>query len=125
MKRFLILLLFLFPVSLFAENHGLTLTWTASPSASSCTGTCIPSYNILEGSSAGNESTTVFANTTSLTYTDDGPLMNSYLGTTRCYVIQFQEIVSGLTLNSANSNEVCFSFPAIPAAPSSLSVIAH
>ena len=51
--------------------------------------------------------------------------MNSYLGTERCYVIEYQEVISTLTLTSANSNESCFSFPAQPAAPTGLAVTAH
>jgi hypothetical protein len=107
-------------------NHGVSLTWGASTAASCLTATpptCTSfGYNVFEGSGTGLESTTPLNGSliTTLSFTDNGPSMNSYLGTTRCYVVQAVEVASGLTLNSANSNEVCFSFPTAPLAPASL-----
>jgi len=128
-----LLLLALSALMLFAQgqNHGATLTWTASSSAAGClptgTPTCTGGYNVFEGPS-GNESAASLngAPLAALTYTDNGATMNVFLGTTRCYVIQYQEVIGGtLTLNSANSNEVCFSFPALPTAPTSLGGSMH
>ena len=107
-----------------AENHGATLAWGASASAAAClpssTPACAGSYNVFEGSGPGLESSTPLNSSpiTVLTFTDDGSTMNAYLGTTRCYVVQFQEVVGGtLTLTSPNSNEVCLQFPPAPSAP--------
>lgn len=106
-------------------NHGITLTWNASPSAAGCTGTCTGSYLVFEGPASGQESTTPLATVTATTDTDNGPTMNAYLGTTRCYVVAFQEVIGGLTLTSANSNEACFSFPQTPGSASTLEITAH
>jgi hypothetical protein len=112
-------------------NHGVTLNWTVSTSASCLTATpptCASfGYNVFEGSGPGLESTTPLNSSlvTTLTFADNGPTMNAYLGQTRCYVVQAVEVASGLTLNSANSNEVCFSFPQAPAGPGSLNGSIH
>lgn len=111
------------------ENHGATLTWTASLSAATCLPTstppCAGSYLIFEGPHTLQESTTPLATVTGLTYTDDGANMNSYLGTTRCWVVAYQEVIGTLTLTSANSGEACFSFPPMPSAPGTPTLTAH
>jgi hypothetical protein len=85
---------------------------------------CAWGYNILEGS-LGNETTKLNTSPlTVLTLTDDGAQMNSYLGTTRCYVVQFQEVVGGLTV-TANAPETCFSFPSAPSSATTVVIMGH
>ena len=95
-----------------AQNHGVTLTWAASPSAAGCTSPCTYGYNVFEGAGSGLESTTPFnaAPVSGVAFTDNGSTMNAYLGTTRCYTVQFQEVVSGLTLSSGPSTGRAFRF---------------
>lgn len=114
-----------------AKNHGITILGISDASAASCTAatvaangyTCVATYLVFEGASSANENmTTPFGTFTAAPWDDNGPTMNSYLGTTRCYVFQFQEVLtysggSTLTIGSANSTEYCFSFPSAPAAP--------
>jgi hypothetical protein len=110
------------------QNHGVTLTWGASACSAVAPATCSSfGYNVFEGPGPGQESTTPLntALISGLTFSDNGPTLNAYLGTTRCYVIQAQEVTSGLTLSSANSNELCFSFPAPPAAPGTVTGAIH
>lgn len=133
MKRlltFAILIFFLLSARLAAaqENHGTTLTWGASSCSAVAPQTCSSfGYNVFEGSAPGKEGSTPINSSlvSGLSFTDDGPTMNSYLGTTRCYVVQAQEVVSGLTLSSANSPEACISFPAPPAAPATPAATIH
>lgn len=106
------------------ENHGATLTWGASPTQTSCVSPCTWSYNVLEGT-AGNETTKLNTSPlTVLTLTDDGPNMNSYLGQTRCYVVQFQEVLGGLTL-TANAPETCVAFPSSPSSATTIVITVH
>jgi hypothetical protein len=110
------------------QNHGVTVTWVASACSAAAPGTCSSfGYNVFEGPASGQESTAPFNASliSGLTFTDNGATMNAYLGTTRCYVIQAQEITSGLTLSSANSPEVCFSFPNQPSAPGTAAISPH
>ena len=131
MKRIILLLAFiLLAGNLMAANHGVTLSWGASTSASCLTAspaTCTAfAYQIFEGAAAGQENMTTPLTTVSvLTFTDNGATMNAYLGTTRCYVVQAQETSGGLSVNSASSNEVCFSFPQTPAQVGTLSGTMH
>lgn len=125
---FLLGALLLFPLFSSAQTpHGVTLSWVASTSASTCTSPCTSGYNVFEGPATGQESATPINATllTVLGYADNGPTLNAYLGTTRCYTVGFTETVGGLTLQSGPSNEACFSFPSAPAAPSGLSITAH
>jgi hypothetical protein len=101
-------------------NHGVTIAWGASSCSAAAPATCSSfGYNVFEGPGPGQESTTPLNSSliSGLTFSDNGQSMNAYLGTTRCYVVQAQEVISGLTLSSASSSEVCFSFPTPPAAP--------
>ena len=115
-----------------AENHGLTITATASVSATTCKSTntipCTGTYNLYEGPTPAAELSTPI-NTTALAnpnFTDDGPTMNAYLGTTRCYTWTFVEsLAGGLILESVPSTEACFSFPNPPAPPTLPALAAH
>jgi hypothetical protein len=139
MKRLLVVLILLCASTLAAaqQNHGITVTAISDTSAAACTSatiaangyTCTFIYQAFEGASPGNEIMAApFGSFAAAPWSDNGPAMNSYLGTTRCYVFQFQEVLtypSGpLTLNSGNSAEWCFSFPAPPSAPS-LTITPH
>src|SRR5690349_10557811 len=105
-----VLLLLLTSTPLFA-NHGVTLTWTASTSQASCVSPCTYTYLIYEGPASGQESTSTLISTSGLTATDDGPTIDAYSGTTRCYIVKFQESLNGTVTTSGPSNEACFSFP--------------
>jgi len=132
MKKNLILILLISMITIVGwliaaapENHGVTLSWTAT--TTTCTSPCVGGYNVFEGPSTGQESTTPLNSSlvTGTSYTDDGSTMNSFLGTTRCYVLQYQETINSLVLTSVNSNEICFSFPSQPAPPTSVSGTLH
>ena len=128
MKFALALLLLCLPLQLLAAgNHGVTLTWTAPPAQAACVSPCTYHYDLFEGPSAGNESSASFnlLPITALTYTDDGPTLNAYLGTTRCYYVVFTEVSGGLTLVGPQSNEVCVTFPSAPGAPTALTATFH
>jgi len=51
--------------------------------------------------------------------------MNSYLGTTRCYVVQFQTTTGALVLTSPNSNEACATWGSQPATVNGLVLAIH
>lgn len=109
------------------QNHGVTLTWSDSSAQAGCVSPCTYGYNLYEGAGPGLESASPMnpALITTSTYMDNGSAMNAYLGTTRCYTVQFQETSGGLVLTSPMSSEACFSFPAAPAAPSSFGGVIH
>jgi hypothetical protein len=78
---------------------------------------CTFGYNVFKGTVAGAESLTPLNSIplTALTYTDTITLTSSLQ--TYFYVVQAVETASGITANSANSNEVSATFPGVPAAP--------
>jgi len=54
--------------------------------------------------------TKLFASTTKLKFVDDEPKKGAYRGTTRCYVVRYQEtILKGVTVGES-CNETCVSF---------------
>lgn len=107
-------------------NHSVTLTWTASASASSCTATgnppCTFGYNVYRGTVAGQESVTPINASliTGLTFVDSSITLQAS-PVTYYYVVQAVETVAETTGSivspSANSNEVSAPFPGIPQAP--------
>jgi hypothetical protein len=111
-----------------AAQNGLNYTWNASTSAATCLATatpaCVGGYNIYIGTAPGAEST-IPANTALLTTTAYSYSAANLLGTTVCAVVRFQETIGALVLTSPNSNEVCFSFPNAPAAPTGLADAAY
>jgi CRISPR/Cas system endoribonuclease Cas6 (RAMP superfamily) len=129
MKRLLLFAAILFVAAVAkgqAENHGVTLTWTASTSAATCTSPCVGKYLLFEGPSPGAEVMTApLATVSALTYTDDGVAMNTYLGTTRCYVVQFQTTTGAVVLNSASSGEACATWPSTPSTVTGVVVTIH
>ena len=133
MKKLFLTLVFalLTPVLVAAQNHGVNLTWTADTSAATCLSTSIPacvgSYLIFEGSAPGQESSTPLATVpqSTLIYVDNGTTMNAYLGTTRCYTMQFQEVVGTITVTSLSSSESCATFPSVPNIPSTPALSIH
>lgn len=102
-------------------NHGITFSVTDT-SAATClpANSCIGTFLVFEGPASGQEVMVApFATFSASPWLDDGPSMNAYLGTTRCYLFEYQEVIGGtMTLTSGNSTETCFSFPNNPAAPS-------
>ena len=119
------------PITAQAALHGATLTWTASTAAATCLGTsnppCSYGYQIFEGSSTGSETTTPLNDTliTGTSYADTEPTQNAYLGTTRCWVVQFQETIGTVTVNSSSSNEACYTWPVQPAPPGQVVIVIH
>jgi hypothetical protein len=86
---------------------------------------CAGGYNIFVGTAGSGSEPTTPTNTaliTALTY--NWTPTASPLGEDVCAVLQYQETIGSLVLASANSNEVCFSFPATPGAPT-LSGVPH
>ena len=106
------------------NQFNVTLTWTASSSAASCTSANNCSnfgYNVFEGATSGGEGTTpVNASlVTGTTYSYAVTLTST--AQTFYFVVQANETIASVgTLVSANSNEASVSFPATPAAPTSL-----
>ena len=94
-----------------ARKHGSTITWGPSKSAATCTSPCKGVYLIFEGPGSGKEDMTkLFASTTKLKFVDDEPKKGAYRGTTRCYVVRYQEtILKGVTVGES-CNETCVSF---------------
>lgn len=129
LKRLLLSVFFILPLQLCAqtENHGANISWTAPTVAASCTATSTPScsfsYTVLEGAT-GAETNVLKSGITTVSYTDDGPTLNAYLGTTRCYVIQFIEITGAIT-ETSNSKESCATWPASPDSPGAPAIIIH
>lgn len=101
-----------------SSGHAVTLTWTASSSATGCTSPCTFGYNILRGTTAGGESATPLNSSPviGLTFTDSTVTLGSN-PISYFYVVQAVETSSGVTVNSASSNEVSVTFPGLPAAP--------
>ena len=109
-----------------AENHGVTFSWGASPTAASCTAPCVVTYLVFIGpGGAGSESATPAGTVSGLSFTYDGVTMNALLGETVCGYVEFQEATGGLILTSGPSGEGCFSFPPAPAAPPAPTLAPH
>lgn len=108
----------LFTIDCYAQNHGATITWNDSQSVATCNATpgCTYGYTLFEGASK-NETTALLSNSKLLTFTDDGPTTNAYLGTTRCYFIRYTQTINSFTL-SADSQESCATWPSSVLAPS-------
>ena len=106
------------------NQFSVVLNWTASSSAATCTSANNCSnfgYNVFEGTTSGGEGTTpVNASlVTGTTYSYAVTLTST--AQTFYFVVQANETIASVgTLVSANSNEASVSFPAIPAAPTSL-----
>lgn len=100
------------------SGHSVTLTFTASTSAGSCTAPCSFGYNVFRGTAAGAESTTPLnaSPITSTTYTDSTITLGSS-PITYFYIVEAVETASGVTVASSPSNEASATFPGIPAAP--------
>jgi hypothetical protein len=109
----------------------VTLTWTASSSASVCSSTgtpaCTLGYNVLRGTSAGQESATPLNSTplTALTFTDSTVVLPAGASPAAYfYVVEAVETVGGVTGNpSGPSNEVSGTFPGTPAAPAGATAV--
>ena len=94
-----------------ARKRGATITWSPSTSAASCKSPCKGVYLIFEGPGSGKEDLTKpFASTTKLRFVDDEPKKGAYRGTTRCYVVQYQETIRRRITVGESSNEACVSF---------------
>jgi hypothetical protein len=103
-----------------SAGHSVMLSWTASTSAAGCVSPCTFGYNVYRGTTAGGEnlSTPLNGSTpiTALTFQDTSVAVGTS-SVTYFYVIEAVETSGGVTLASANSNEVSATFPALPAAP--------
>lgn len=118
MKKYLIIFAMLISSNIFAQYTRADLTWTHSPSKFNCLVNCTFSYNIYEGSSSGNESSTPFATgITSNSFSDNSGTLNGYAGTTRCYIIKYTQTINSVTVFSTVSNETCVNFGTIPPPP--------
>ena len=97
-----------------ARKHGATVTWNPSPSAVDCRSPCKGVYLIFEGPASGKEDMTKpFASTTKLRFVDDEPKKGAYSGTTRCYVIQYQETLGRRVRVGKSPEEACVTFQQI------------
>ena len=102
-------------------QHQVVLSWTAS-SSFPCTGATPPctssGYNAFRGTVSGAESTTPLNSTliSGTTYTDSTVVLGS-APIEYFYVVQAVETAGGITVSSANSNEVNATFPGVPVAP--------
>jgi hypothetical protein len=93
-----------------ARKHGATITWEPSKSAATCTSPCKGVYLVFEGPGSGKEDMTKpFASTTKSTFVDDEPKEGAYRGTTRCYVVRYQERIRKRVMVGENSEETCVS----------------
>jgi hypothetical protein len=103
------------------SGHSVTLTFTASTSASSCTAPCSFGYNVFRGTAAGAESTTPLNSSpiTSTTFTDSTITLGSS-PVTYFYIVEAVETASGVTVASSPSNEASATFPGIPSAPTTV-----
>lgn len=108
----------LLAVPTYAQGaHSVTLSWTASSSAASCTSPCTFGYIVFRGTTSGGENLQLNPTpVTGLTYVDSTVTLSS-TPTTYYYYIEAVETTSGVTVNSVPSNEVSATFPGIPAAP--------
>ena len=94
-----------------ARKRGATITWSPSESAASCISPCKGVYLIFEGPGSGKEGMTKpFASTTKLRFVDDEPKKGAYGGTTRCYVLKYQNTIRRRVIAGQSSNEACVSF---------------
>jgi hypothetical protein len=101
----------MFSVVAIARKHGATITWMPSKSAATCTSPCKGIYLIFEGPASGKEDMTKpFASTTKLRFVDDEPKNGAYRGTTRCYVVRYQETIRKRVTVGESSEESCISF---------------
>jgi hypothetical protein len=103
------------------SGHSVTLTFTASTSAGSCTASCSFGYNVFRGTAAGAESTTPLNSSpiTTTTFTDSTITLGSS-PVTYFYIVEAVETASGVTVASSPSNEASATFPGIPTAPTTV-----
>lgn len=107
-------------------GHSVTLTWTASTSASCLTATTNPcasfGYIVYRGTISGGEN--VQLNTTPITtntYMDSTITLTSS-PQTFYYYVEAVETSGGIVVSSAPSNEVSTAFPGLPSPPTSVTV---
>lgn len=103
------------------SGHSVTLAFTASTSASSCTAPCSFGYNVFRGTAAGAESTIPLNSSpiTATTFTDSTITLGSS-PVTYFYIVEAVETASGVTVASSPSNEASATFPGIPTAPTTV-----
>lgn len=101
----------MFSEEAIARKHRATIAWSPSKSTASCTSHCKGVYLIFEGPGSGKEDMTKpFASTSKLSFVDDEPEEGAYQGTTRCYVVLYQEKFRKYVNIGKVSKETCVSF---------------
>lgn len=113
MKGFYLATLMLFSSAVFAQNHGVNLSWTASTSQAGCVSPCTFMYLVYEGPSAGQEGTNPIVSTLTTSAQDSGNTLNAFSGTTRCYYVKYRQVSGGVVTDSPNSNEDCAIIPPV------------
>lgn len=110
-------------------SHCVSLSWTASTSASCLSATTNPcssfGYNVFRGTATGAESAIALntAPITGTTFTD--PITLTSNPQTFFYTVQAVETSGGISVSSSPSNEASANFPGIPTSPSGATAVPH